>query len=205
MRHTFTIAEAEHAVWLSRRGEQYALHVGERTVLVALEHFPEKACPGLDPGWTPVFRKEMRQTSNPERFPPTAESALAPAAAGHQLTVDGETAKILLAADGDVTWVHVDGASYAVRYTDPVRRHAGHAGGGADDVALAPMPGVAIAVHVAAGDDVVPGATLMVIESMKLETAIKAWRAGTVAEVHVAPGQTFDRGAALVTLTAEAG
>jgi high-affinity nickel-transport protein len=26
-----------------------------------LEHFPEKACPGLDPGWTPVFRKEMRQ------------------------------------------------------------------------------------------------------------------------------------------------
>jgi biotin carboxyl carrier protein len=166
MRHTFTIAEAEHAVWLSRRGEQYALHVGERTVAVAL----------------------------------------APAAVGHhQLTVDGETAKILLAADGDVTWVHVDDASYAVRYIDPVRRHAGHAGGGADDVALAPMPGVAIAVHVAAGDDVVPGATLMVIESMKLETAIKAWRAGTVAEVHVAPGQTFDRGAALVTLTAEAG
>jgi biotin carboxyl carrier protein len=195
MRHTFTIADAEHAVWLSRQGEGYALHVGERTVPVALEHFPEKR--------TPVFRKEMQQTSNPERIPPTAESALAPAAANHRLTVDGESCEIVLAGDGDLTWVHVDGASFAVRYTDPVRRHAGHAGGGADDVAQAPMPGVAIAVHVAAGDDVVLGATLMVIESMKLETAIKAWRAGTVAAVHVSPGQTFDRGAALVTLTAE--
>jgi hypothetical protein len=29
-----------------------------------LEHFPEK--------WTPVFRKEMRQVSNLERFPATA-------------------------------------------------------------------------------------------------------------------------------------
>jgi hypothetical protein len=23
-----------------------------------LEHDPEKACPGLDPGWIPVFRKD---------------------------------------------------------------------------------------------------------------------------------------------------
>jgi hypothetical protein len=30
----------------------------------SLEHFPEK--------WTPVFRKEMRQTSSLERFPATA-------------------------------------------------------------------------------------------------------------------------------------
>jgi hypothetical protein len=22
------------------------------------EHFQEKACPGLDPGWTPVFRRK---------------------------------------------------------------------------------------------------------------------------------------------------
>ena len=40
----------------------------------------------------------------------------------------------------------------------------------------------------------------MVIESMKLETAIKAWRDGTVAAVHVGVGQTFERGAPLVTL-----
>src|SRR5579871_4554934 len=31
---------------------------------LSLEHFPEK--------WTPIFRQEMRQTSNPERFPTTS-------------------------------------------------------------------------------------------------------------------------------------
>jgi Domain of unknown function (DUF4386) len=30
----------------------------------SLEHFPEKACPGLDPGWMPVFRKKMRPSMN---------------------------------------------------------------------------------------------------------------------------------------------
>ncbi len=164
MRHSFTIVETEHAVWLSRQGDGYALQFGDRTVPVAL------CAAGAD-----TFR----------------------------LTVDGEASEVMLAGDGDLTWVHVDGASWAVRYTDPVRRHAGHAGGGADDVAQAPMPGVAIAVHVAAGEDVAPGATLVVIESMKLETAITAWRAGTVATVHVAAGQTFERGAPLVTLAPE--
>jgi hypothetical protein len=31
---------------------------GAQTPDVALEHDPEKACPALDPGWTPVFRKD---------------------------------------------------------------------------------------------------------------------------------------------------
>jgi hypothetical protein len=29
-----------------------------------LEHDPEKACPGLDPGWEPVFGKDHAQTRN---------------------------------------------------------------------------------------------------------------------------------------------
>ena len=29
-----------------------------------LEHDPEKACPGLDPGWVPVFRKDHAQTKS---------------------------------------------------------------------------------------------------------------------------------------------
>jgi len=31
--------------------------------LVGLEHDPEKACPALDAGWTPVFRKDHAQTN----------------------------------------------------------------------------------------------------------------------------------------------
>jgi hypothetical protein len=57
---------------LPATGQRY---VGQAGPVVDLEHFPEEACPGLDPGWTPVFRKEMRQTSNRERFP-SATSAI---------------------------------------------------------------------------------------------------------------------------------
>ncbi len=53
--------------------------------------------------------------------------------------------------------------------------------------------------QVAAGD------TLMVIESMKLETAIKAWREGSVAAVHVGMGQAFQRGAPLISLAPQSG
>ena len=41
----------------------------------------------------------------------------------------------------------------------------------------------------------------MIIESMKILTVIKAPRDGVVAKIHFAPGQTFDRNDALVTLT----
>jgi biotin carboxyl carrier protein len=50
------------------------------------------------------------------------------------------------------------------------------------------------------GQSVTAGETLMVIESMKLETAIKAWRDGAVAAVHVGVGQTFQRGTPLLAL-----
>src|SRR5215207_1440454 len=34
---------------------------------IALEHDPEKAWPGRDPGWIPVFRKRSRSNNNLER------------------------------------------------------------------------------------------------------------------------------------------
>jgi hypothetical protein len=34
-----------------------------------LEHFPEKACPALDAGWTPVFRRKCDQPKKLERVP----------------------------------------------------------------------------------------------------------------------------------------
>jgi hypothetical protein len=35
---------------------------GARRLLSVLEHDPEKAWPGLDPGWTPVFGKDHAST-----------------------------------------------------------------------------------------------------------------------------------------------
>jgi biotin carboxyl carrier protein len=127
--------------------------------------------------------------------------ALAPAEGGGQLlSVGADTSRVLIAPDGDFVHVHLDGSTFTIRYVDPVQRYGSHAGGGADDIAEAPMPGVVIAVHVKEGQPVAAGETLMVIESMKLETAIKAWREGAVAAVHVGVGQAFQRGAPLLSL-----
>ena len=41
-----------------RRHHQGSGHQG------AIEHDPEKACPGLDPGWVPVFRRDHAQTKS---------------------------------------------------------------------------------------------------------------------------------------------
>lgn len=108
-----------------------------------------------------------------------------------------------VACDGDHIWVHYDGQAYDLVWQDAVTHFAEAAGIVASDVARAPMPGSAVSVLVAAGGSVTAGETMMVIESMKLETAIGAPRDGRVEIVHVAIGQSFERDALLVSLGVE--
>lgn len=121
---------------------------------------------------------------------------------GHRyaLEIDGVRRPVVLAAVGDTVHVFLDGATYSARYHDPVQ-----AGGQAvvDGHALvrAPMPGTVLEIPAEPGMTVAPGDRLIVIESMKLETTIRATAAGEVAEVHVRQGQSFDRDSVLVTLT----
>ena len=106
----------------------------------------------------------------------------------------------IVAVDGDAVHVWLDGETQTFRYHEPVAYYGSHADSHADDTILAPMPGTVVAVVVRDGQTVVRGDTLLVIESMKLETSIKASRDGQVEAMHVAVGQSFDRSAPLVTL-----
>ncbi len=54
---------------------------------------------------------------------------------------------------------------------------------------FAPIPGVILSVMVKPGDPVVFGQELCVLEAMKMKNQIRANRAGTVAVVHVSPGE----------------
>lgn len=108
----------------------------------------------------------------------------------------------VVVVDGDVAYVHLDGRAYTIAYQSPLDLYGRGAGDLGENVARAPMPGSVVEVTAKPGDDVRAGDTLMIIESMKLETAIKAGCDGVVETVHVALGQTFERDAALVTLAA---
>ncbi|MBP8307202.1 MAG: hypothetical protein KAY46_08050 [Burkholderiaceae bacterium] len=118
---------------------------------------------------------------------------------GHgSLRIDGATVPIAIAQRGDDCFIHVDGSTWQLRYRDPLERASAQAHGAHDDDIRAPMPGTTISVRVAPGDQVLKGATLLVMESMKLETAIIAPRDATVASVRVTVGQPFERDALLI-------
>jgi acetyl-CoA/propionyl-CoA carboxylase biotin carboxyl carrier protein len=97
---------------------------------------------------------------------------------GMQLTDAGGTRTALTAADGATTWLHLDGATWAVTELPPVRLHDGP--GAHDGDVRSPMPGAVIAVGVASGDEVEEGQVLIVVEAMKMEHALSAPFAGTV-------------------------
>jgi biotin carboxyl carrier protein len=90
-----------------------------------------------------------------------------------------------------------------VRYVDPLVALAVEADAAGHHIARAPMPGVVVSVKAVVGERVVAGTVVAVIESMKLETAIRAAQDGVVEKIHVRAGESFDRDAALVTLSRE--
>jgi acetyl/propionyl-CoA carboxylase alpha subunit len=116
------------------------------------------------------------------------------------LTVNGHSERVLVATRGDDVFIHLGGAAYQLRYEHPLQRLAAQAAGSAEDHIRAPMPGSLVAVQVEAGQAVTRGETLLVMESMKMETTIAAPRDGVVEAVHFAVGQTFDRDAVLLEL-----
>jgi propionyl-CoA carboxylase alpha chain len=68
---------------------------------------------------------------------------------------------------------------------------------------LAPMPGTVVRVEVAVGDHVPAGATILAIEAMKMEHAIRAPAAGVVTDLPVAVGTQVDSGSVLAVLDDE--
>jgi acetyl/propionyl-CoA carboxylase alpha subunit len=65
---------------------------------------------------------------------------------------------------------------------------------------VAPTSGTVVQVHVEPGDEVVAGATVAVLEAMKMEHVVAAEVAGTVREVRVRVGETLDPGKTILVI-----
>ncbi|MFB9314283.1 biotin carboxylase N-terminal domain-containing protein [Nocardioides plantarum] len=68
---------------------------------------------------------------------------------------------------------------------------------------LAPMPGTVVRVAVEAGQSVVQGDTVLVLEAMKMQHTVSAPTAGTVTAVHVRPGSQVASGEVLAVVEGE--
>ena len=143
-----------------------------------------------------------------------------------RLTVDGVTTLVDAVQTNRSSWSILEpssGASYAVAVAEgtaagelvlsigPHRIHAAVDGrrprrgvqargaGGVQRV-TAPMPGKVVRVLVSAGDEVMARQPLLVIEAMKMENELTAFRAGRVTEVTAVEGASVEAGRLLVVI-----
>ncbi|WP_417066671.1 biotin/lipoyl-containing protein [Niveibacterium terrae] len=124
----------------------------------------------------------------------------------YRITVDGHPYTVTVEELGGTAAPHPADAPRSPRSEAPAQAPA------PAPVAAAPVPaaapgavvsslgGVVEKIHVAVGDAVAVGDTLITIEAMKMKNAIVAPSAGVVGTISVAVGETVDSGQILLTL-----
>jgi len=121
----------------------------------------------------------------------------------YSLLVDGVSYAVDVSDRDGVRVVDVGGESHAILVEEQTRhilRTRARAAGAGGQTLTAPLPGRVTHVAVQVGDAVEAGATLVVIEAMKMENEVKAGAPGTIAEVRVQPGQTVNAGDVVVVV-----
>ena len=103
--------------------------------------------------------------------------------------------------DGDSYTVRRGAARLDVMVSDPSRqaRDALAAASGPEKI-ISQMPGKVVRILVAEGDEVDPGAGLVVLEAMKMENEISTEKGGTVKTVAVTEGEAVEGGALLLVV-----
>lgn len=96
--------------------------------------------------------------------------------------------------------VRLAGRDFEISPDEGPRFSPGGAQAGGRLVVTAVMPGRVLRVLVTAGERVEARQGLLVLEAMKMENEVVAPRAGSIAEVKVAPGRTVEVGESLVVL-----
>ena len=127
-----------------------------------------------------------------------------------QLLLDGRPSTLAIESLGRGRWALAPGGErWEVEVLDERARHLQTLSGAtarpaASQVLRAPMPGLVLRVHVAAGQEVGPGAGLVVLEAMKMENELKSAGSAVVKIVRVKPGEAVEKGQVLVEFEAGA-
>ena len=172
---------------VGRRGDDWAARPvpGDALLQRVAAQFHAAADPGPAPqlsGWrlnAPPVPVELRLDDG------DAVHGVTPAAGSGSTTPNPRG---ILASEAGATWL-----------IKPWRPAGADAEGGAGAI-VAPMPGLVTSVSVAAGDRVAKGQTLLTLEAMKMEQAIKSPIDGVVAELPVRTGQQVGAEALLIRI-----
>jgi oxaloacetate decarboxylase alpha subunit len=138
----------------------------------------------------------LENRDNPDAFEPVpdgksaAVASAAPAASAasvYSVRVNGKAYTVEVAEGGQLTDVHPG-------------TQAAPAPAANGDAVKAVLAGNIFKVHVAVGDVVAQGDPLVVVEAMKMETAVVAPKAGTISQVLVSEGDVVAVGDSLVSI-----
>lgn len=119
------------------------------------------------------------------------------------LIVDGRAWRVVLEDDANEPAVHIAGERIPYRIDDPrsLKGRRARAGGADGPKAIkASMPGRVVRVLAQKGEAVETHQGVVVIEAMKMQNELKSPKAGRVAEVRVAPGDTVVAGDVLAVV-----
>jgi oxaloacetate decarboxylase alpha subunit len=178
---------------------------GEKGIRLASEVIDDVLTYALFPQ---IGLKFLENRDNPDAFEPVpgtepepAPTAVAPAASAapargpetYSVRVNGKSYTVEVAPEGAVTSVQPTAATPVAAPTP-----APAAGGEEVEAVLA---GNVFKVNVKTGDVVAEGDTLIVVEAMKMETAVAAPKSGTVSAVHVSEGDVIAVGDPLVAIS----
>ena len=100
---------------------------------------------------------------------------------------DGDKYNLILTDRGDTILCDVDGVSIPVEY---------QSGG----ILKSRSPAIVLSLNVKAGDEVMEGAPLLILEAMKMEMVITASKSGTVRELYVSEGEQISAGEPLLLI-----
>ncbi len=120
-----------------------------------------------------------------------------------KLCVDGQWEQALYYADVSHFFVSWQGTTFVLTPSDWLQVYEPRAGKASDtgDELRAPMPGTIVKIGAQSGKHVKTGDLLLVLEAMKMENHLLAWKDGTVTELLVQGGENVGVNQILLTIS----
>lgn len=149
-----------------------------------------------------VGLKFLKNRDNPDAFEPVPTGkgdAVALTESGEELytvEVEGKSYTVTVRSGGDVSAIVAAGMNTGAG-TDS---NGGVGSGSGGESVTAPLAGIIFKVLVTPGQRVVEGENIIILEAMKMETAVSAPRAGVIGQVLVKDGKNVVVGDPLVTI-----
>lgn len=144
--------------------------------------------------------KFLENRGNPAAFEPvpTGREKVAAPAEGpevYTVSVNGRDFVVQVSEGGDISGIKPLGGAGSSAATAPASAPAGEG-----EPQAAPLAGNIFKVLVSPGDHVEEGQLILILEAMKMETEVRAKRAGVIASVAVKAGDAVSVGDTLVTI-----